>query len=250
MSCHKSSAMRRGSRKICVIDRTELGEWDSLATRLATLRKLIRSTHMVNFYWESVSHKIAGNHPFELATAISDAHAHREAGWMVEYSGAKKVIRELLKIDPSSVWRALKPHLTSKADAIVFTIGFPRDVIDQIPANQVMEWISEEPKERAAIVAHLASKDFSSDETLPSRILGQFGNSEVVGSAFFSNFIHGVFSGPASTHWANLAAQLLEVSQRTRLPQLSRWAQGASASLKRMAQQERQREEEAEIRGS
>jgi hypothetical protein len=229
---------------------SELEEWDTLAVRLATLRKLIHSTHMVNFYWENVARKIAAKHPFELASAICDAHADRKVGWMAEFTGAKKVILELVRIDPSSVWRALQPHLTSKADAVMFTIGFPRDVIDQIPTDEVMKWISEEPRERASTVAHLANKDFSSDETLASKVLGQFGNSEAVGSAFFSNFIGGVFSGPASAHWESLAAQLLAVSKRTRLPQLSRWAQGASVSLQSMARQERQREEEEQIRGS
>jgi DNA polymerase III delta prime subunit len=229
---------------------SELGEWDTLATRLATLRKLIHSNHMVNFHWESVARKIAAKHPFEIATAICDAHADREAGWMAEFSGAKEVISELVKIDPSSVWRALKLHLTSKADAILFVTGFPRDVIDQIEADEVIKWIIEEPNERASIIAHLASNDFSSDETLASKVLGQFGNSKTVGEAFFSNFVDGIFWGAASIHWEDLAVQLLAVSKRTCLPQLSRWAQGASVSLQSMAQQDRQREDEEQIRGS
>src|SRR5258708_11113643 len=216
----------------------ELSEWDAIATSLATLRTLISSNHMVNFYWESAAHKVAPAHPFELAVAICDSHAERQAGWMVEFTGAKTIILELVDVDPSGVWRALKAHLASKSEALLFTIGFPRDVIDKVPVEDVLGWISEAPEERASIVAHLASKDFSSDETLASKVLGTFGKSEVVRSAFFSNFISGLFGGSASNHWEALATQLTAVSKRPRLPELSRWAQSAATSLQHRAQQD------------
>jgi hypothetical protein len=227
----------------------ELADWDGLALRLTTLRKLIQSRQMIDFYWESVAQTIAAGHAFELATAILDAHAEREAGWMAEFSGAKKVIARLVHVDPASVWRALKPHLATKADALLFTIGFPRDVIDKVPVDDVVVWVSEAPEERAPIVAHIANKDFSSDDTLASRVLGEFGKSQAVRSAFFSNFIGGIFSGPASAHWDALATQLMVVSKQTHRPQLARWAQEAVESLLSMAEQERRREEEEQIRG-
>jgi len=113
----------------------------------------------------------------------------------------------------------------------------------------VVVWVSEAPEERAPIVAHIANKDFSSDDTLASRVLGEFGKSQAVRSAFFSNFIGGIFSGPASAHWDALATQLMVVSKQTHRPQLARWAQEAVESLLSMAEQERRREEEEQIRG-
>ena len=69
-----------------------------------------------------------------------------------------------------------------QSECLLFTIGFSRDVIDKVPVDDVTGWTSEAPEKRASIVAHLASKDFSSDETLASRVLGTFGKSEVVRS--------------------------------------------------------------------
>jgi hypothetical protein len=228
----------------------EIEKVDSLATRLATLPKLIRSNRnqMTNFYWENVALAIAPKHPFELASAVFATQAERETRFMAEYSGAKNVIIKLVELDAGSVWRALAPHLTSRSDALLFVIGFPHDVVDRVPPQQVIDWIQEEPEERSAIIAHLASKDFSTDETLASRILGQFGHSKRVADAFFSNFIGGVFGGAASAHWESLAVQLDAVSNRTHLPQLSRWAVNSAASLRNMAEQEKQREDEEQIR--
>jgi len=226
----------------------ELDAWDSFATGLVTLQKLICSRNMVNHYWETVALQIAPHHPQELATAICAAQAQRGSGWFTEFSGAKKVILFLATNHPLSVWEALKPHLTSRPAAHVFTIGFPRDVIDQVPPAEVLAWVAEDPDFRASIIAHMASKNFSTDDTLASRILGQFGMLDVVASAFFSNLISGVFGGPASSHWETLAQQLTDVSVRTQLPQLRRWADNSAASLRNMAELERSQEDEEQIR--
>jgi len=131
----------------------------------------------------------------------------------------------------------------------MFSIGFPREVLDRAPAAEVIEWIREDPERRAAVVAHMASKDLSSDETLTARIISEFGHIEVVSNSFFSNFISGSWTGPASGHWAELAASLTRVAQHTALPKLRRWAQGAASSLEKMAEQDRRREQEEELRG-
>jgi hypothetical protein len=228
----------------------EVNAWDDLALRFVTTPKLIRSGNMVNFYWETVADHIAPRHAPQLAMAIFAAQADRESRWMAEFSGAKKVILHLIEFDAAGVWEALKPHLESRADALMFTIGFPRSVIDKVPTANVLDWISEKPEERASIVAHLVGKDFSTDETLASQVIGKFGHLEPVSSSFFSNLISGMFSGAASAHWTALSTQLLQVSARTRLPQLKFWTDNAAESLKRMAEQEKQQEEEEQLRSS
>lgn len=227
---------------------SDFGPLESLAVALATSRKLIQSKQqMIDFYWENVARRCTPGHPDEIASAICDAHAEREPGWMVEFSGAKKIILELADKHPTSVWRAMKSHLTRKREALLFPIGFPRNVIDKVPAEEVMSWISEEPPERGSTVAHLASKDFSSDETLACQILGEYGGLEVVGSSFFSSYISGMFRGSSSAHWDSLADNLAEVGKRTKLSRLRRWALSSEDSLRKMAAQDRQQEEEERL---
>ena len=97
-------------------------------------------------------------------------------------------------------------------------------------------------------MAHLVSKNLSNDETLASRLVGSYGDIERVASAFFSAFLSGSWTGPASENWMQLARDLEEVARRTSLPELRRWAADAVRSLQQMAEQERHREEEEELR--
>jgi hypothetical protein len=145
------------------------------------------------------------------------------------------------------VWQALKIHISSRQKAYIFSIGFPRGVLDRMPADDVGAWIAEKPEERAAVVARLASKNLSGDETLASRIIGEYGDIGGVGGAFFSEYVSGVWSGPASSHWDQLAASLDEIARRTKLSKLRRWAGNSARSLRGMAERDRQREDEEEL---
>jgi hypothetical protein len=175
--------------------------------------------------------------------------ANRSAGvWFAEYSGAAKVLQACVEEDPRAVWKALLPHLTSRADAYMFSIGFPRGVIERISVEDVMTWIDESPDERGTIVAKLASMDFASDVTLAARVLGVYGDREGVATAFFGEYVSGVWSGSASAHWIELAGRAAGVATSTGLPKLRRWATQAAHSLHEMAERDRGREEERDLR--
>jgi hypothetical protein len=91
--------------------------------------------------------------------------------------------------------------------------------------------------------------DFSNDETLAARIVGTYGDRDRVVSAFFSKYMSGIWRGPASTHWEQLAASLDDVANRTALPKLRRWTTDAARSLRQMAERDRRHEEEDALRG-
>jgi hypothetical protein len=105
-----------------------------------------------------------------------------------------------------------------------------------------------QPEKRAAMVAQFASKDMSTEATLASRLLGAYGDNERVASALFSEYVSGFWSGPASAHWDELADSLEDVARRTALPKLRRWAADSARSLRGMAERDRQREEEEDLR--
>jgi hypothetical protein len=224
--------------------------WKPLALELVTASDLIRSAQMVSYYWKEVADTLVPNHPVEIAAAIFREQADRESGtWFIEHSDAKGVLLKCVEQDPSGVWVVLKPYLSSPLDSLRFGIGFPRDLLERMPPDVVTAWIAEDPGERAATVAKLASKDFSSDETLASRMIGAYGNNEEVASQFFSEYLSGSFWGPASAHWVELAESLEAVARRTALPKLRSWASNSAKSLRKMAEQHQQREEERDLRG-
>ncbi len=228
----------------------EAEHWKGLALELVTASDLIRSGQMTSYYWKEVANALVPEYPREIASAILREQADHEAGvWFAEHSEAANVLQSCAKQDPSGVWQAMRPYLSSPAGAYIFSIGFPRGVLERMPPNDVEEWVAEQPEERAAIVAHFASKDMSTDETLASRLLGSYGDTEPVASAFFSEYVSGSWSGPASSHWDERAKSLDAIAARTALPKLRRWASDSARSFRRMAESDRQREEEEELRG-
>jgi hypothetical protein len=227
----------------------EIEQWKPLALQLATHPDLIRDYHMTSYYWKEVANIVVADNPGEIAAAIFREQANRESGtWFAEFSKAAGVLQACVAQDPSSVWRAVKPYL-SPPKAYSFVIGFPHGLLDRMSPDEVGSWISENPNERASIVSRLTSMDMSTDETLASRLLGEHGDNERVASAFFSAYVSGTWCGPVSSHWDQLAEALQTVASRTRLPKLRRWASDSAHSLRMMADRDRQREEEEELRG-
>lgn len=228
----------------------EAEQWDDLALALGTSSDLVRSEQMVNYHWKEVASRLVPRYGKRIAAAILREQADRESGtWFAEFSNAKDVLRQSVEVDPEGVWEELMPHLTPPANADSFAVGFPRDLLEQMPEDAVFRWMSENVKERASIAAKLVTKDLSNDGTMASRLVGAYGDIEDVGGAFFSAYVSGSWTGPTSAHWASLAGELAEVARRTKLPKLRRWADDAARSLRRMAEREIQREEEEELRG-
>jgi len=150
--------------------------------------------------------------------------------------------------DPVGVWEALAPFLEQPNVAYRFATGFPTGLLSQMPADVVADWVARDGERRASVVARLVSKDLASDKALGARILGAFGDNERIAGAFFSAFVSGMWTGPASANWTRLAEQLAAVAQRTALPKLRTWALESSQSLREMAERDLEREAEDDLR--
>lgn len=228
----------------------EVERWKPLALELVTASEIIRAGHMASYHWKEVANTIVADHPGEIAAAIFREQADREPGtWFAEHSEAAEVLLACVEQDPSGVWQAMQPHLSSPTDAYMFSIEFPRGVLERMPSDDVGAWIAEQSEERAALAARLVSKNMSTDKTLASRLLGEYGDNERVANEFFSQYISGTSSGSLSAHWDQLAESLEAVAGRTSLPKLRRWSTDAARSLRRMAERDHQREEEEDLRG-
>lgn len=227
----------------------EASRWKPLGLELVTDPSNIRSRQMTNYYWKEVAGTLVGEYARDIAEAILRGHQNQDSGttWLLAYSEAAKVLGLCVEKDPTGVWRAIQPYLSSRLEAERFSIGFPRDVFDRIPPDDIGGWMADQPEDRAIIVAKLSSGDVSNDQTLASIVLGQFGENEMVSDAFFSKYISGTWRGPASSRWSQLAHSLDEVAGRTDLVKLRRWAQKYAGVLRRMEEDARRREEEEEL---
>ena len=223
-----------------------------LALELVLMPNLIKSSQMLNFYWKELAMPLVQSHARAIAAAIFAAQADRQSGdeyWAVAYSEALPVLNACVEADPAGCWQELAGYLDSKESAVFFSIGFTKDLLDKIPVDNVLAWVAENPAERVKRLARLASKDLSSDELLTPRLLSKYADIEDVGNAFFSEFWSGSWSGPSSVHWDELAGTLEKVAGSTQLPKLRNWATDSARSFRNMAEDERKREEEEELRG-
>jgi hypothetical protein len=224
--------------------------WKPLALELAKDPDLIRSEQMPNWYWRKIALSLISEYPRDIVSAILKQQAREDAPkhWFAEFSGAKEVLEKAVALRPDMVWAEMAPFLSNKKTRGKFQIGFPKGLIDKIPAEIILKWIEEDPTTRASVIASIVGKDYSSDSTLASQVLGHFGGDLKIGSSFFSNFISGSWMGESSNHWDSLASQLEAVSKRTALPKLREWSETSAAKLRRMAVEDRVREEEERLR--
>lgn len=230
------------------VNSAELERWKSLALELVTTSELIRSSQTTSYHWKEVANAIVADYPQEIAAAIFREQADRRlGGWFAEHSEAAGVLLACVKKDPRGCWQAMQPYLSSPTDAYRFSIGLPRGVLERMPPGDVVAWIAEQPEDRAAMVGRLTSKSMATDDTLASRIIGAYGDSERVAREFFSDYVSGSWSGSSSSHWEQLAKSLDAVADRTALPNLRRWASDSARSLREMAKRDRQREEEEDL---
>jgi hypothetical protein len=231
----------------------ETEKWRALALQLVLTPDLIRSQHTISWHWKELALRYVEKSSAEIAEAIVREHCDRSnSNWSARYGDAATVLKACADHDPSGVWKAILPMLSSE-EAYIHSISFPRDIVDKIfariPQDELFRWIDEHPVERAVNIARFINIDLSSDATLAARILADHGDKREVSSTFFSSYVSGSWNGPASTHWENLAKALTTASNQTKYPKLRKWAVDATQSLTSMVEQERQHEEERDLRG-
>jgi hypothetical protein len=227
----------------------EAKTWESLALRLVQSTDLIRTGHTSGYHWRELAMMLVANHAREIAAAIFHEQADRGSHWFAEYSEAAIVLNACLDTNAVGVWLELEPYLSSSDRVHEMIIGFPQGVLERMPRSTVLAWIAANPKKRAHLVAELIDYDsLSSDESLASQTLGEYADIEGVANRFFWGYTSGSSLGDLSAHWNKLADSLTTIATRTTMPKLRRWAIKCEEQLRRMAERERQLEEEEKLR--
>ena len=233
----------------------DIDRWAPLALELVQDLDLIRCRQMPNHHWQKVAEMLIADHPREIAAAIFRAHAKRDGRlktWFLQHERAVvDVLDGCVARDAVGVLQELLPYLWPPREAVWFVSGFPAGVIERMPPDDVLEWIAQAPAgqaaERAALLARLTDKRWIPDESLAGRIIAKYGHHPVVDQAFFSHHVSGGGWGPISRRWQAMAQELDEIAAHASRPGLRLWARRTAGTLRKMANQERQREEEEEL---
>ena len=231
----------------------EIDRWKPLALELVTDLDLIRCREMPNHYWQRVAGMLVADYAGEIAAAILRAHAKRvgSPSWFLRFQrGVVTVLLACVKRDPNNVWKTLRCYLWPLDKALRFVIGFPTELIERLPRDEILAWIAEPPStqaaQRAAVLARLTDKHALTDHSLAARIIARYGSDEMVDDAFFSHYVSGS-AGRLSSLWQDLTHEFDGIAGRTRLPRMREWAHKSAAALREMIDQQRQHEEEMEL---
>ncbi|MDH5544184.1 MAG: hypothetical protein OEZ43_01250 [Gammaproteobacteria bacterium] len=122
---------------------------------------------------------------------------------------------ELVRTNPSGAWNVIKTQLEEtlpqwRSDILNWLKGgLSRNeesnstaAISELPISQIVEWIDEDPKSRAALIAHAAppTLDDSNGGKLTRIILQKYSKYEGVNSGISCNFHSGSWSGLTSSY--------------------------------------------------
>lgn len=221
----------------------EVEFWSEIARDLILDLVPLRANDHLEYPWKALALPYVGTQATALTRAILDSHLDRHgAVWFLEFSEAKIVLIECAKGEPALVWGELESRLSGpEAERIVAM--FPQGVLEHLPVDAILHWVSENPELRATFLADLTPGTFASDQTLEARLVGLYGHIQRVKRSFL-NALTRSWVGQASDHKEEVADRLDEVAGRTALPKLRRWAEWASRKLRKAAEQEIAEEQE------
>lgn len=126
-------------------------QWGELALRLIKTPRLIRDAGTDGYFWKELALRYIVGQVGVISDAILREQATAPVGtWCVERSHhSGEVLGACVKESREEVWEALKPYLALPDAAIRWSLGFPRQLSEQMPVDAVVKWVSENPKERS-----------------------------------------------------------------------------------------------------
>jgi hypothetical protein len=152
-----------------------------------------------------------------------------------------RYLDELVARHPEETWDIVSKYLNPPIDSRGFAIrrwlqgdfgfqGRSPGPIRHISREIIGQWVSSDPDKRAGLVANMAPKDFTADtwpNSLVREILCEYGDRDAVLSAVHASFFTGGWSGPASSHYATMRDQVLQLKKEEKNPYALRWLEQA-----------------------
>jgi hypothetical protein len=216
---------------------------------------------MIDFHWNGLARVLLRSDASKaLALARLAIQRFGSAGTIFgEYRPQSlEFLDKVVELFPSEMWQAigecLVPPLNKRGwDLLRWMRGADRPggknvtpAFERFPKKVVLDWVSEDPKKRAMVIAHFvppAITDAGFKETMAYAILEKYGQLKEVRSAFHANFNTGSWWGPASQHFRQKRSQLQATRSAESNLNIQRWIDEQIAGLNEMIRQEEGREE-------
>jgi hypothetical protein len=155
---------------------------------------------------------------------------------------------QLVQSDPIGAWEVVRKHLAEthadKHDGLCqwlqgglwrFDESEPRGAISYLPLENVLDWIDDEPKYRAQLMAHAApgTLDDTSGGRLTRELLHRYGHIESVRNIISGTFNSGGWSGPASAHLRRKRDRLRQWLSAGIEPEVCQWIENELEEIDR-----------------
>lgn len=219
-----------------------------LALELVTNRDVYPTRPSHPWGWKELGEEVARDDPGRVARFLLSLQAEPDGRFFLAHDrDAMEVLDACIARDSGSVWNEMKTLLESSPWGR-FSIGFPRMLLRKLPSAPIMQWVEQDPGERAGILAHFLTPTFSTDQDLDSQLVECYGTDRDVRSGLFANLVSGTSWGSLADKWKGLAGEMERLAEGTGLPGVRTWAREARQSLLEMERHERGREADDAIR--
>lgn len=169
-----------------------------------------------DYHWHSICNKLVAYDSTKALPLLDVLLQQMGSNYRLSYDGyVEPLAKSLCRMNPTEAWGIVAPHLLSSAPEWRVDIlnwlkgGFgsfnEKNVVPPIaefPPQIILNWIKQDPEERASMIAHCASRslDDKFGGALTRALLANYRNIDGVVSGIRCNFHSGCWRGPRSQH--------------------------------------------------
>jgi len=199
-------------------------------------------TPMTDYHWTEIGKAFVQLYPeknLELVK-IMLSHFGQKGSIVGNYSQTCSVLTELTKQHPTQVWKQVSKRLAARdhflrmyalekwmREADLSATKKGKGALTLIPREKIWEWVDDDVENRAQYIARsLVPKTLLAEEwptSLARVILKRYGMREDVRRALISNYLIGVWSGPASSRYETKKQLLLHIKNSEDNENVKRW---------------------------
>lgn len=173
----------------------------------------------VGYYWKRVAQKLVRWDERHVLPLLDVLLTKMGEEYRLSYdSNVGPLANELVQVNPSGAWEIIKSHFEEtlpkwRSDMLHWLKGgiggfdekSPRGPIVDLPFQEIIEWVNEDPESRAGLIARAAPRtlDDTNGGKLTRELLSKYGQFDGVKRAVSANFFH-------SGGWVGLASAYLK----------------------------------------
>lgn len=198
---------------------------ESLTLQLLTMKTLgsqanRQISNEIEWDWSQIAKRFIEQYPENVEPIIifMTSYYGRKNSIFESHHESATVLSELARLKPEFVWRTVATEIAKGSygtysleswlhGEVSFDTGVGHGAIQLLDKKMVLDWIDENPKVRANMVARMIPHDFGFDNK-PDQdswiriILDKYGDDRSVRQAINANLWSTGWSGPASLHYA------------------------------------------------